>query len=218
LNAIESVKKQTYKDIEIIVINDCSTQKEYYEHNFEGITIIHLDKSLRDVVGYNCAAYVRNIGIKVSRGKYVAFLDDDDIWFPYKIDHQIYCMKNSGCKMSCTDGLIGIGIFAKNIPYKKYNGCHYFNYIKSKYAHTPYFKEDFPDIWNLDFLKIHNCCITSSVVVEKSILDTVGTMKLLNKGEDYDYWLRILEHTNCMYIKQVCFYYDIRHGEGQKYL
>ena len=35
VNAIESVQNQNYSNIEIIVINDCSTQQEYYEHNFE---------------------------------------------------------------------------------------------------------------------------------------------------------------------------------------
>jgi glycosyltransferase involved in cell wall biosynthesis len=218
LNAIESVKNQTYKNIEIIVINDCSTQKEYYEYDFTGITIIHLDRNTKEVLGFGCAAYVRNIGIKVSTGEYIAFLDDDDIWFPYKIDHQLYCMKNSGCKMSCTDGFIGNGVFQKSIPYPKYNGEFYFNDIKSKYANSQYFQKDFPNIWTLDFLKIHNCCITSSVIVEKSILNQIGSMKHVNKSEDYEYWLRILQHTNCVYVKYVCFYYDINHGEGQKYL
>ena len=47
LNTIESVKKQTYTNLEIIVINDTSTQKEYYDYdwNANDITIIHLDKN-----------------------------------------------------------------------------------------------------------------------------------------------------------------------------
>ena len=44
LNTIRSVKMQTYSNIEIIVVNDCSIEKEYYEYkwNENGITIIHL--------------------------------------------------------------------------------------------------------------------------------------------------------------------------------
>ena len=46
LNTIKSVKEQTYKNIEIIVINDCSTQKEYYEYNFDNdIIIINLKEN-----------------------------------------------------------------------------------------------------------------------------------------------------------------------------
>ena len=34
---------------------------------------------------------------------------------------------------------------------------------------------------------------------------------------DYDFWLRALEHTNCVYIEDICFYYDNGHGDGQNY-
>lgn len=86
LKTIESVKKQTYDNIEIIVINDKSTQKEYYNYdwNANNITIINLDENSKKKFGYACAGYVRNKGIERSIGKYIAFCDDDDIWFPKK--------------------------------------------------------------------------------------------------------------------------------------
>ena len=34
---------------------------------------------------------------------------------------------------------------------------------------------------------------------------------------DYEYWLRALEHTDCVYVNNVCFYYDLGHGDGQLY-
>ena len=45
MNTIESIKMQTYTNIEIIVINDCSTQKEYYDYDYDtnNIKIIHLN-------------------------------------------------------------------------------------------------------------------------------------------------------------------------------
>ena len=47
LNSIKSIKEQTYKNIEIIVVNDCSTEKEYYEYNWKenNIIIIHLGEN-----------------------------------------------------------------------------------------------------------------------------------------------------------------------------
>ena len=36
-------------------------------------------------------------------------------------------------------------------------------------------------------------------------------------GEDYNCWLRLLEHTNCVYVKDPCVYYDGGHGDGQNY-
>ncbi len=128
LNTIESVKKQTYTNLEIIVINDKSTQKEYYEYdwNSNNIKIIHLEKNSKDIFGYACDGFNRNKGIELSSGKYIAFCDDDDIWFPNKIEFQLKAMQETGCKMSSTDGLIGNGIFNLTKSYKKYNAEHHY--------------------------------------------------------------------------------------------
>ena len=221
LNAIKSVQKQTYKHIEIIVVNDCSSQKEYYQYNWDGIKIVHLKDNSKKIFGYACAAYVRNEGIKISTGEYIAFCDDDDIWFPNKIELQINAMKNNtNCKMCCTDGLIGKGIYDKNKHYQKYNGDFHFNTLQSIYKgkNSIFLKNGFPKIWNLDFLTIHNCVICSSVLVTKEILNKINNIPLLKNGqEDYNCWLKILEHTDIIYLEDICFYYDESHGDGQHY-
>ncbi len=220
LNTIKSIKAQTYKNIEIIVVNDCSTQKEYYEYDYEDVKIIHLEKNTRTIFGYPCAGYVRNRGIEISTGKYIGFCDDDDIWFPKKIELQLKAMKEKDCKMSSTDGIIGFGKFDMNKPYYKYNEQYYYNTLRSIFVSkgSDYLKNGFPDVWTLDFLKIHNCVICSSVLIEREILDKINNMKCVKNGEeDYDCWLRALEHTNLAYVKEVCFYYDNGHGDGQNY-
>jgi len=76
----------------------------------------------------------------------------------------------------------------------------------------------FPIIWNLNFLNIHNCVICSSVVLEKTILDKINNIKCVKNGkEDYDCWLIALQHTDIVYVKDICFYYDSGHGDGQNY-
>jgi glycosyltransferase involved in cell wall biosynthesis len=222
LNTIKSVKEQTYQNIEIIVVNDCSTQKEYYDYDWTGnnIIIIHLKKNTKSIFGYGCAGFVRNNGIKISNGKYIAFCDDDDIWFSRKIELQIKEMKKSGCKMSSTDGLIGNGIFNPTKSYKKYNAEHYYKILQNIYRKngSDLLDNGFPNIWNLDFLKIHNCVICSSVIIEKDILDKINNMNHVKNGqEDYDCWLRALHHTNSVYVKDICFYYDNGHGYGRNY-
>ena len=221
LNTIKSVQEQTYKNIEIIVVNDCSSQKEYYEHNWGyDIKILHLKENTKNIFGYACAGYVRNEGIKISTGEYIAFCDDDDIWFPYKIELQIKALKNSNCKMSCTDGLLGCGIYDKNKNYKKYNSEFHFNTLQNIYKNkgSNLLENGFPKIWNLYFLKIHNCVICSSVLVKKEILDKINNFPLLKNGdEDYTCWLKILEHTDIVYLDDICFYYDGYHGDGKNY-
>ena len=54
MNTIDSIKKQTYNDIEIIVVNDRSTQKEYYIYDWitNNVKILHLEKNSKDIFGY----------------------------------------------------------------------------------------------------------------------------------------------------------------------
>lgn len=222
LNTIKSIKEQTYSNIEIIVVNDRSIQNEYYDYDWENnnIKIIHLEKNSKDIFGYACAGFVRNKGIELSSGKYIAFCDDDDIWFPLKIELQIKAIQETGCKMSSTEGLIGVGIYNSKKLYKKYNSEAYYKTLQNIYRRkgTNLLDNGFPIIWNLKFLKIHNCVICSSVVIEKTILDKINNMKYLKNGrEDYDCWLRALEYTDSVYVKDICFYYDAGHGDGQNY-
>jgi glycosyltransferase involved in cell wall biosynthesis len=223
LNTIESVKNQTYKNLEIIVINDCSSQKEYYEYNWQenGVIIIHLEENSKQKFGFACAGYVRNQGIEISSGEYIAFCDDDDSWFPKKIELQMNAMKETGCKMSSTDGLIGNGVYFKDKKYKVYNKEHYYSTLQNIYRSkgSNLLDNGFPKIWNLDFLKIHNCVIASSAVVSKDILVNYNCIQNEpnGTGDDYRIWLRALEHTDCVYVDDVCFYYDAGHGDGNLY-
>lgn len=222
LNTIKSVKEQTYKNIEIIIVNDGSTEKEYYEHdwNNQGVIIVHLPENSKTRFGYVSSGYVRDTGIQKSKGKYVAFCDDDDIWFPRKIEEQLKAMADNNCKMCATDGMIGNGIYNPNYIYPKYNGEHFYEILKNiyRYKGSDLLSSGFPKIWTFEFLSVHNCIICSSVIIDRDILIKVGCFQKVKNGrEDYDCWLRALQHTNCIYINDAHFYYDNCHGTGQNY-
>jgi hypothetical protein len=123
--------------------------------------------------------------------------------------------------MSATDGLIGNGIYDPTKNYKKYNAEQFYNTLQSIYRRkgSNLLDNGFPRIWNLNFLNIHNCMINSSVIVNKDIL--VNNSCVRNEpngsGDDYRVWLRALEHTNSVYVDDICFYYDDGHGDGQNY-
>ena len=221
LNTITSIQEQTYKNIEIIVVNDNSTQPEYYTHKYDAsIVVINLEKNTREIYGHACAAHVRNEGIRVAKGKYIAFCDDDDTWLPNKVELQIKAMKESGCKASCTEGLIGNGVYDKAKSYKKYNAEQHFKKLQRKYrkAGSSLLESAFPTVWNTEFLKVHNCVITSSMMIAKEVIDRIGGFKNVPNGkEDYDCWMRVLKHTDIVYVHEPCVYYDTAHGDGRQY-
>ena len=67
---------------------------------------------------------------------------------------------------------------------------------------------------------VHNFCIGSSVVVEKSIIDKVGMLnesRKYKKGQDYELWKRVLSVTDCAYVNEPLTYYDHAHGKGRQY-
>ena len=82
--AIESVKAQTYSDFEIVVVDDGSTEDLRSVVTLCGpdIRYIRHERSLG-------SAEARNSGIRNARGRFVAFLDSDDIWLPEKLDRQV---------------------------------------------------------------------------------------------------------------------------------
>ena len=79
--AIDSVLAQTYKDFEIVVVDDGSIDntKEVI-HNFKNRVIRYTRN--RENRGQ---AYARNKGVKIAKGEYIAFLDSDDFWLPNKL-------------------------------------------------------------------------------------------------------------------------------------
>jgi len=162
-------------------------------------------------------------------GEYFATCDDDDMWMPNKLELQLKAMEETGCKMSATDGLIGKGMFDPALKYKKYNAEEYYETLQRIYRSkgSNLLDNGFPRIWNLSFLKIHNCVVACSVVIHKDVIAAIGKKLEVKMGGtmvnneivhiDYDYWLRAMEHTNCVYVDDVCFYYDAGHGDGQNY-
>lgn len=211
LCSIESCLLQTSiknsQDFEIIIINDCSTQKEYYEFDFEklGIKIIHSKKNSKDIFGFVNVGYIRNLGIFESKYDYIAFLDDDDIWLPNKLEIQLKKMKEEKVLFSCTDGLIGYDSYNENKIYPKFNKEYHFNQIKSIYNKRGIDFKDFPDIFDFDFINIHNCIITSSVIIHKLIFPMFENLVI--GQEDWTCWKNILKQNKCLYIKDILFYY-----------
>lgn len=88
IDSIKSVISQTYSQWELLIIDDCSTDNTVslvsnYAKKDTRIKLLKTDKSIGKPF------YPRNIGIKAANGRFIAFLDSDDLWLPTKLEKQI---------------------------------------------------------------------------------------------------------------------------------
>jgi len=226
LNAINSVKSQTYKNIEIIVINDGSTQEEYLTHDFKAsfgelLTIIHLDKNFRKTnKSPSPAANGRNVGIANSKGEYIAFLDDDDVWLPDKLEIQISEMISKNMDMCACQSFIGKGIYNPLDKHRRLNEDVYGGIIKGKFIkkNSTLLDNGFPDIFTLELELIHNCLSTPCVVMSKDLVEKTGKFDVRKRNEDHEYWIRALRITSgCLYVQKPLVHIDMKHGDGRLY-
>lgn len=187
--AIQSVLNQTYRNWEIIIIDDGSTD------NTEGIVKSYKEARIRYILhksnlGLSAA---RNTGIKNSRGEYIAFLDSDDEWFPEKISCQmnIFQKEDSKCGVVCTGGyrikdnqIISI----KSVPINI-------------------------DSFNEKFL-FKNITWTSSVLVKKECFKKAGLFdENLESCEDWDMWIRIAKYYKFIFLEMPLTKYVIHSGQ-----
>lgn len=97
--SIQSVLNQTYKNWELLIVDDCSTDNTddiVASFNDPRIKYFHNEK--------NCgAALTRNKAMRESQGEWIAFLDSDDLWAPEKLEKQITFMNKNGCSFSYTE-------------------------------------------------------------------------------------------------------------------
>jgi glycosyltransferase involved in cell wall biosynthesis len=162
--ALDSVFKQTYRDFEVIVIDDGSSDntKEVLQKYGNRIRYSYQDN--------HGISHARNTGIRNSKGDYIAFLDSDDYWLPEKLNRQIELFHTNpeyGMVASCCASIRLDGSYRdKNRPGKS-------GWILK-------------DLFQANFIR------TSSAVIKKDCFDRVGVFdEQLKECEEYDLWLRI---------------------------
>jgi glycosyltransferase involved in cell wall biosynthesis len=165
--AIDSVLNQTYKAIEIIVVDDGSTDdtKE---------SILRHYPSVRYFYQHNGgAARARNRGLREARGELIAFLDADDLWLPTKIEKQVaYFSKHPD-----------VGLLSTNQTYQSVTGV--VRHDPGKWERL-FVGDSIKDIF------LYSGLATPTVMVRREVLERVGDFEEnLVVAEDDNLWMRI---------------------------
>lgn len=185
---ILSVINQTYQNWELLIVDDCSTDKS--------VEIIknYIDKDNRIKLFINeknsGAAASRNWAMREATGKWIAFLDSDDLWLPEKLEKQIFFMVENGYRFSYTsyehigeqDDKLNVVVTGPKVLSKR------------KMFHYCY-----PG------------CLT--VMYDCSEIGIVQIPDEIANGEnDYAIWLKVIRFYKCYYLNEILSLYRVRNS------
>lgn len=179
--SIKSVINQTYSNWELIIVDDCSS-----DNTDEIIKSINDDRIIYIKNKVNSGAAIsRNKALKYAKGKWIAFLDSDDVWLPEKLEKQIQFMKRNDYKFTYTDYRINLNG----------NWLPYINTGPKKVTKR----------------KLYNYCYFSTITVMYD-REYIGLVQIedIKKNNDYAMWFEIIKKSNAYRLPE-CLSYYYRH-------
>ncbi len=198
LRALDSVLAQTYRDMEIIVVDDSPddySEREEVREAIEKRQADSVDIPIRYIAHpeNRGACVARNTGLDAAKGEYVAYLDDDDEWLPEKIEKQMNVIQHTNA------GLIYCG----NMSIDDRTG-------ERKLTKKEYFRgKVFTRLLYSNFIES-----TSYPLIPKDCLKAIGGFDpLMQAAQDYDVWLRLAERYEIDYVAEPLVLYHEHAGE-----
>ena len=181
--AIQSVLEQTYANLELVLVNDGGGDVGEVVNMFRGetpITYISHEK----ILGRSAAA---NRGLKAAKGKYLNFLDDDDVFYPHHVETLVKHLKTTGGKIAYSG--------VKNV---------YFNGPPDEEGSRQREEVVFNFDYDPDRLLFENYIPIMSVLFSRQALEQAkGFSKDLVLFEDWDFWIRMSRAFSFQHIDQI---------------
>jgi len=186
--AIDSVKCQTWSNWELIIVDDNDPDSQARKDTQLVIAEFLSDPKIIYIQQERNlgACKARNTGLEQAKGKYIAFLDDDDLWLESKLERQVLQLEKTGADLCYSD---------MDLEYqgrKKYFTC-----LSSE---------------NL-FIKLltqgYGICTSALLISKESLLSINGFDDTLPSMQDYDLLLRIAERFECNYIPEALLTYQL---------
>lgn len=171
---IKSILSQTYKNWELLLVDDCSTDTtDAVVASFGDPRIRYFKNEKR-----SGAAVSRNRALREAKGRWIAFIDSDDLWMPTKLEQQIRFMVENGYGVSCTD-YIEINKYSRELGIYITAPKHISKWTMYAYCWLG--------------------CLTVMYDVQKIGLIQVVDLK---KNNDYAMWLQVCRKENCHLLKE----------------
>lgn len=176
--AIENIKKQTYKNIEIIVVNDNGIENnEFRDKTYEKVKKYLKEIKYIELKNNLGGALARNKGIEVATGFYISFFDDDDEYYPTKIEKQVkilnkYIKNNKVAFVKC------------EIEFRKNN-----KYVSISNTRQLFLNDN---LLKTHILNLHGIVGTTSFLFKTDILKKVGGFIQTSIRQEYSLILKLL--------------------------
>ena len=182
--SIDSVLAQTYTNFELLIVDDCSTD------DTDAVVAAYSDARIKYVKNEknSGAAVSRNKALAMAKGKWIAFLDSDDLWHPEKLEKQIAFMKEKGCFFS----------------YTQYEEIDEQSNPKGRFVSGPR---------KIGRIGMHNYCWPGCLTVMYDA-EKVGLIQIkdIKKNNDYAMWLKVCKKAKCYLLKENLAKYRKRGG------
>jgi glycosyltransferase involved in cell wall biosynthesis len=182
-DALNSVFGQTYRPIEVIVVDDGSSD--------ETADIVRSYQSVRYIRQNNHGpSAARNTGIRAAKGEYIAFLDADDLWVAEKLSEQVALLE------ACPKASLAFA----NMRLVSQESGHEPSMFEKYHLTANFFGHDRLVVDAPAKLVWSNFIPTSTVIVRKqALVDAGGFDEAFRKAEDWDLWLRMALHAPIAY-------------------
>lgn len=190
-SSIESILNQTEKDIEVIIINDGST-----DTSLEILNALQKKDNRIKIISQENKGVIKSLNEAIlnSKGDYIARMDADDISFPHRIEKMLDYMEKHNLDL-CGSSAVTINERGEEI---------------GKIT-RPETKDEI-----MRFTILHNPFIHPSVMFRRSIIEKVGLYKNFKHAEDYELWTRIVFKYKVANIQEPLLYYRIHENQITK--
>lgn len=176
--AVTSVLNQTYQNIEVIVVDDCSTDRSLTvldKIRDSRLRLFKLEKN-------SGACVARNKGIEVAKGKYISFLDSDDEWLPDKLERQLDILEKKGYD----------AVFTQYYYYALHNK-------EDRYEIRPCLKKGSSYLSNILYA---NCVAMDTLLARKEIFNEIKFDVKLPRYQDWDIAIQIAKKFRLAFLEK----------------